>query len=412
MPSPWRDRPIEENLRLFEDMRRGLVEEGKATLRMKMDVKNENYNMFDLVAYRIKFTPHPHAGDKWCIYPSYDYTHCINDSLENITHSMCTLEFEPRRASYYWLLEVLELYKPCVWEYSRMNITNTVLSKRKLQKLVKDQFVRAWDDPRLLTLAGLRRRGATPAGINSFCRELGVTRNESGVPMHRLEFHIRTDLEKIAPRRMAVLDPLRVVITNMPADKVEHVECRHFPGRAGDESTYTVPFSRVCYIERADFRETDEKGYFGMAPGKECMLRYAYPVTCTGVRKGADGRVEEVTCEYHPDWKAQGMKPPKGVLHWVAQPAPGVEPPKLEARLYDVLFKSEDVNALGDAWLNDLNPESEVVTWGFASKVLAEAAVGDKFQLERLGYFAVDPDSPKVGHLVLNRTVTLKDSRR
>lgn len=401
--SPWRDRPIEESLALFDDMRRGLMDEGSATLRMKMDPKNENFNMFDLIAYRIKFVEHPHAGDKWCIYPSYDYTHCIVDALENVTHSMCTLEFESRRASYYWLLEVLDLYKPLVWEYSRLNITHNVLSKRKLNKLVTDKYVKGWDDPRLLTLSGLRRRGVTAAAINTFCRDVGVTRAEGEVHPHRLEHFIRADLDVNSPRALGVLRPLRVVITNLPDDHFEEVEAKLFPGRS--EEGYKVPFTKVIYIEDTDFRESDAKDYYGLAPGKSAMVRYAYPITCTGFTKGPDGKVVEVQAEYIKEFA--GKKPPKGVLNWVGQPAPGQEPPCFEARLYDQLFTSAN---LPDEWLKDLNPESlTVLSGGYATPHLAKAKVGDRLQLERLGYFCVDPDSTD-GALVLNRTVTLRES--
>ncbi|KAG2447630.1 hypothetical protein HYH02_007548 [Chlamydomonas schloesseri] len=410
-PSPWRDRPVDESLRLFDDMRRGLIEEGKATLRMKMDHKNENYNMFDLIAYRIKFVEHPHAGDKWCIYPSYDYTHCLVDSLEDITHSLCTLEFETRRASYYWLLEVLGLYKPVVWEYSRLNITHAVMSKRKLNKLVMGGYVHGWDDPRLLTLAGMRRRGVPPTAINAFCRDIGITRNENIIQLPRLEHFIRSELDATSPRALAVLRPLKVVITNMAADHFQEVEAQTFPGREHSEAV-KVPLTRVVYIEATDFRLKDEKDYYGLAPGKSVMLRYAYPITCTGhTVDPATGAVTELTATYDPDHYTAGKKPPKGVLNWVAQPQPGVEPPTFEARLYDTLFKSEDPGSL-DAWLEDLNPESLVVLKGCVATpaLAAKAKAGARFQLERLGYFAVDIDS-KEGALVLNRTVTLKESK-
>lgn len=404
-PSPWRDRPIEESLKLFEDMRKGLIDEGQATLRMKMDHKNENFNMFDLIAYRIKFVPHPKAGDEWCIYPSYDFTHCIVDSLENITHSLCTLEFETRRASYYWLLEVLDLYKPLVWEYSRLNITHTVLSKRKLNRLVTDGYVSGWDDPRLMTLAGLRRRGVTPNAINMFCQELGITRSDAEVHPHLLEYSIRADLDATSPRALGVLRPLKVVIENLPDDHFEEVEARVFPGRT--EETYKVPFTKVVFIERTDFKMEDERGYYGLAPGKSVMLRYAYPITCTGFSTNpSSGEVTEVRVEYQADFS--GQKPPKGVLNWVGQPSPGATPPTFEARLFDTLFKSA---SLADDWLADLNPESRVVVKGcYATPHLAAATVGERFQLERLGYFCVDPDTASAGSLVLNRTVTLKDS--
>jgi glutaminyl-tRNA synthetase len=411
-PSPWRDRPKEESLKLFEDMRKGLVDEGKATLRMCQDHKNENYNMFDLIAYRIKFVPHPRAGDQWCIYPSYDFTHCLVDSLENITHSLCTLEFESRRASYYWLLHVLDLYKPVVWEYSRLNISHTVLSKRKLNKLVTDKYVSGWDDPRLMTLAGLRRRGVTPESINLFCRELGITRNDSEISPHKFEYHVRMDLDATSERALAVLSPLKVVIDNLPDDHVEQVQARVFPGRT--EETYPVPFSKVVYIESTDFRTEDAKGYYGLAPGKSVMLRYAYPITCTSFRTDDDGNVVELHAECDRDFMAAGRKPPKGVLNWVGQSSKDTLPAPFEARLYGTLFKSdavddEDGDAGGD-WLEQLNPENLVVSKGFCTEKVAKAPVGTRLQLERLGFFVVDPDTTNSPMPVLNRTVTLRET--
>ena len=410
-PSPWRDRPKEESLKLFEDMRKGLVDEGTATLRMRQDHKNDNYNMFDLIAYRIKFVPHPKAGDKWCIYPSYDFTHCIVDSLENITHSLCTLEFETRRASYYWLLDVLDMYKPLVWEYSRLNISHTVLSKRKLNKLVTDKYVNGWDDPRLMTLAGLRRRGVTPESINLFCRELGITRNESEISPQKLEHHVRMDLDATSERALAVLRPLKVVIDNLPDDYVEQVQAKVFPGRS--EDTYPVPFSKVVYIESTDFRTEDAKGYYGLAPGKSVMLRYAYPITCTSYKTDDTGNVIELHAECDMDFLSSGRKPPKGVLNWVGQPSKGTTPPSFEARLYDTLFKSDLANEEGDEagdWLDDLNPQNLVVVKGFCTEKVAKAPVGTRFQLERLGFFVVDPDTAKSPVPVLNRTVTLRET--
>ncbi|XP_052199490.1 glutamine--tRNA ligase-like isoform X2 [Diospyros lotus] len=275
MNSPWRDRPIAESLKLFDDMKRGMIEEGKATLRMKQDMQSDNYNMYDLIAYRIKFTPHPHAGDKWCIYPSYDYAHCIVDSLENITHSLCTLEFETRRASYYWLLDALGLYQPYVWEYSRLNVTNTVMSKRKLNRLVTAKWVDGWDDPRLMTLAGLRRRGVTSTSINAFVKGIGITRSDSSIiQLDRLEYHIREELNKEAPRTLVVLHPLKVVITNLEAGSVMDLDAKKWPDAQIDQSSvYKVPFSNVVYIEHSDFRMKDSKDYYGLAPGKSVLLR-------------------------------------------------------------------------------------------------------------------------------------------
>lgn len=409
MNSPWRDRPIAESLKLFEDMRRGLIEEGKATLRMKQDMQSDNFNMYDLIAYRIKFTPHPHAGDKWCIYPSYDYAHCIVDSLENVTHSLCTLEFETRRASYYWLLHALGLYQPYVWEYSRLNISNTVMSKRKLNRLVTEKWVDGWDDPRLMTLAGLRRRGLTCTAINAFVRGIGITRSDcSLIRVDRLEYHVREELNKTASRTMVVLHPLKVVITNLEAGTTMDLDARKWPDAQADDDSafYKVPFSNVVYIEQSDFRMKDSKDYYGLAPGKSVLLRYAFPIKCTDVILADDKEtVLEIRAEYDPSKKTK----PKGVLHWVAEPSPGVDLLKVEVRLFEKLFLSENPAELDD-WLADLNPQSKlVIPNAYAVPTLRNATVGDSFQFERLGYFVVDKDSSPV-KLVFNRTVTLRDS--
>lgn len=407
MNSPWRERPIEESLKLFDEMKRGMIEEGKATLRMKQDMQSDNFNMYDLIAYRIKFTPHPHAGDKWCIYPSYDYAHCIVDSLENITHSLCTLEFETRRASYYWLLDVLGLYLPYVWEYSRLNLTNTVMSKRKLNRLVTDKWVDGWDDPRLMSLAGLRRRGVTPTAINAFVRGIGITRSDSSlIRLDRLEYHIREELNKTAARAMVVLNPLKVVITNLEVGSVMDLDAKKWPDADDASSMYKVPFSKVVYIERSDFRMKDSKDYYGLAPGKSVLLRYGFPIKCTEVILSDDKEsILEIRAEYDPGKKTK----PKGVLHWVAESAPGVDPLKVEVRLFDKLFLSENPAELDD-WLGDLNPQSRIVIPdAYAVSALQNAAVGDKFQFERLGYFVVDQDSTSE-KIIFNRTVTLRDS--
>ncbi|WVZ96810.1 hypothetical protein U9M48_042399 [Paspalum notatum var. saurae] len=409
MNSPWRDRPIEESLKLFEDMRSGLIAEGKATLRMKQDMQNDNKNMADLIAYRIKFTPHPHAGDKWFIYPSYDYAHCLVDSLENITHSLCTLEFDIRRPSYYWLLVALNQYQPYVWEYSRLNISNNVMSKRKLNRLVTDKWVDGWDDPRLLTLAGLRRRGVSSTAINSFIRGMGITRSDNSlIRIERLEYHIREELNKVAPRALVVLHPLKVVITNLDYGTVINLDAKMWPNAPDSDVSahYKIPFSRIVYIEQSDFRLKDSKDFYGLAPGKSVMLRHAFPIKCTKVIYGDNSdSIVEIQAEYDPSKATK----PKGVLHWVAEPSPGAEPLKVEVRLFEKLFVSENPAELDD-WLADLNPQSkEVIKEAYAVPSLANAVLGDKFQFERLGYFAVDSDSTSE-ELVFNRTVTLKDS--
>ncbi|CAE5963402.1 unnamed protein product [Arabidopsis arenosa] len=357
-----------------------------------------------------QFTLHPHAGDKWCIYPSYDYAHCIVDSLENITHSLCTLEFETRRASYYWLLHSLGLYMPHVWEYSRLNITNTVMSKRKLNQIVTDKHVHGWDDPRLMTLAGLRRRGVTPTAMNEFIKGIGITRSDGSIiNMNRLESHIRMELHDSAPRTMVLVHPLKVVITNMESDKVIELDAKIWPeNKSNDPSSfYKVPFSRVVYIERGDFRLKDSKDYYGLALGKTVMLRHGFPIKCTDVVLADDNEtVVEIHAEYDPEKKTI---PKKGFLHWVAEPAPGKEPLKVEVRLFDKLFYSENPGEL-ENWLDDINTYSRVVVSdAFAVPTLKEAALGDKFQFERLGYFVVDKDSTPE-KLVFNRTVTLKES--
>ncbi|KAG5385409.1 hypothetical protein IGI04_036879 [Brassica rapa subsp. trilocularis] len=356
-----------------------------------------------------QFTPHPHAGDKWCIYPSYDFAHCTVDSLENITHSLCTLEFETRRASYYWLLHSLDLYMPYVWEYSRLNITNTVMSKRKLNYIVTNNHVDGWDDPRLLTLAGLRRRGVTPTAINAFVRGMGITRSDgSMIHVSRLEHHIREELNKTAPRTMVVLNPLKVVITNLESDKVMELDAKRWPDAQNDDPSafYKVPFSRVVYIDQSDFRMKDSKDYYGLAPGKSVLLRYGFPIKCTNVFADDNETIREIHAEYDPEKKTK----PKGVLHWVAESSPGKEPIKVEVRLFEKLFNSENPAELNDDWLTDINPNSKVVVSdAYAVSILKDAAVGDKFQFERLGYFAVDKDS-EPGKLVFNRTVTLRDS--
>ncbi|XP_006299435.2 glutamine--tRNA ligase, cytoplasmic [Capsella rubella] len=404
--SPWRDRPIAESLKLFDEMRRGMIEEGHATLRMKQDMQNDNYNMFDLIAYRIKFTSHPHAGEKWCIYPTYDYAHCIVDSLENITHSLCTLEFETRRASYYWLLHSLGLYMPHVWEYSRLNVTNTVMSKRKLNYIVTNKYVDGWDDPRLLTLAGLRRRGVTPTSINAFVKGLGITRSDgSMIHVSRLEHHIREELNITAPRTMVVLNPLKVVITNMEPGKVIEVDAKKWPN--DPSASYKVPFSRVVYIEQSDFRKKDSKDYYGLALGKSVWLRYAFQIKCTNVVFADDG---ETVCEIHAEYDPESKTKLKGVLHWVPESSPGLEPLKVEVRLFEKLFNSENPAELKDGWLTDINQNSKVVVSdAYALTTIEDAVVGDTFQFERLGYFAVDKSSTP-GKLVFNRTVTLRDS--
>jgi glutaminyl-tRNA synthetase len=417
IPSPWRDRPIAESLKLFEDMKKGKFDEGAATLRLKMDMNHENTVMRDLIAYRIKYVPHPHIGEKWCIYPSYDYTHCINDSLEDITHSLCTLEFEVRRQSYFWLLEELGIYKPVVWEYGRLNLTNCVLSKRRLIRLVEDKYVSGWDDPRMPTIVGYRRRGFTPEAINTFCEDIGVTRNTTvTIDFEVLENHVREHLNILAPRVMAVMEPLKVVITNWTGP-VEKIDVLNFPGKP-EHGTHTVPLSNVVYIERSDFKEEDVKNFFGLAlktadnKPKWVGLKYAYPIAITDAKKDANGRIVELSAICEKDKDAIAKMKLKGHLHWVAQPEVGKEPAKIEVRLYDKLFKSKNPGSLDD-WLGDLNPHSRVDVHDvfIDPHALVGLNVGSKLQFERHGYFCVDPDTKDGGHYVFNRTVSLKESK-
>jgi len=410
--SPFRDRPINESLKLFEGMKKGKFEEGSKTLRMKMNMQSDNPCMRDLIAYRIKHTPHPRTGDEWCIYPSYDYTHCLCDSIENITHSLCTLEFEVRRESYNWLIDALELYRPVVWEYGRLNLTHTVLSKRKLILLVKEGYVRGWNDPRLSTLNGFRRRGYTPEGINNFCEEIGVTRKTAVVnDIEQLEYFVREHLNEVAHRKLAVLDPLKVTITNWKGG-IEYVEASNIPGKT-NFGTRKVPFTGTVYIEQADFREKDIKNYFGLAlktadgKRKEVRLKYAYNIAVTDVVKDADGTIVELKAEYDP---LNTNNQPHGHIHWVADTSKeGKKPLTAEVRLYERLFKSKFPGELED-WRADVNTDSLAIVTAFLEPSCIDLKVEEKIQFERLGYFCVDKDTTS-GHLVFNRTFGLKESR-
>ncbi|WMV28233.1 hypothetical protein MTR67_021618 [Solanum verrucosum] len=416
MNSPWRDRPIEESLRLFDEMKKGMIDEGKATLRMKQDMQNDNFNMYDLIAYRIKasFSDNSLLIRMQGINGASTQVMIMPIALLilwkiSLIQYLCTLEFETRRASYYWLLDALGLYQPFVWEYSRLNVSNTVMSKRKLNRLVTENWVDGWDDPRLMTLAGLQRRGVTSTAINAFVRGIGITRSDSSmIQLSRLEYHIREELNKTAARTLVVLNPLKVVITNIEAGLVMDLDAKKWPEAPADDASsfYKVPFSRVVYIERTDFRLKDSKDYYGLAPGKSVLLRYAYPIKCTDVILADDKEtVLEIRAEYDPSKTTK----PKGVLHWVAEPSPGVDPLKVEVRLFDRLFRSENPAELDD-WLSDLSPESKVVIQNaYAVPSVSKATLGDKFQFERLGYFAVDKDSTSE-KLVFNRTVTLRDN--
>lgn len=395
--SKCRSLPIEQSLFLFGDMRHGKFKEGEVTLRLKQDMTSPNPCMRDLVAYRIKYLPHPRTGDKWCIYPSYDFAHPICDSLENITHSLCTLEFEIRRENYNWLIDTLGIYRAPQIEYSRLNLTHTVLSKRKLIQLVEGHYVDGWDDPRMPTVNGMRRRGILPEALRDFCDKIGVTRNANVISLELFEQCIRQSLENV-PRIMCVLDPLRVVITNWNPER-EPLICssKHHP--VLDNGSHNILFGSIIYIDRSDFREQDEKGYYGLAPGKEVGLKYAYNIRCNELVRDASGNVSELRCTY--DGKNEHKV--KGRLHWVSGNACPVE-----VRLYDRLFRTEDTSTLGDNWLQDLNPASKTVKTALIDPFALTWNM-PRYQFERVGYFCLDPDSSGE-HLVFNRTVSLKDT--
>ncbi len=410
--SPYRNRSVEENLDLFERMRAGEFPEGSRTLRAKIDMAHPNIVMRDPVMYRIMYVPHHRTGTKWCIYPTYDFAHCISDSIEGITHSLCTLEFENNRALYDWFLDQLGLYHPQQIEFARLNLSYTVLSKRMLRQLVEEGYVSGWDDPRMPTLSGLRRRGYTPEAIRNFCKRIGVAKTNSVVDIALLEHCVREDLNKRAPRRMAVLRPLRVVIDNYPEGKVEWVEAVNNP-EDPSMGTRKVPFSRELYIERDDFREDPPRKYYRLAPGREVRLMYAYFIRCERVVKDENtGEIVELHCTYDPETRggrAPDGRKVKGTLHWVSAEH------ALEAtvRLYDRLFLKPDPTDVeeGADWKSNLNPNSlEVLTGCQVEPSLAEAKPGDRFQFLRLGYFCLDPVDAAPGKLIFNRTVPLRDS--
>ena len=412
--SPYRDRSVEENLDLFARMRAGEFPDGVHVLRAKIDMASPNFNMRDPALYRIRHATHHRTGDTWCIYPMYDFAHPLSDALERITHSLCTLEFEDHRPLYDWLVTNLAVSpdggRPQQIEFARLNLNYTVMSKRKLLQLVQQNVVSGWDDPRMPTITGLRRRGYTPESIRDFCSRIGVAKKENVIDMAQLEHAIREDLNARARRVMAVLRPLKVVITNYPEGQTEEVDVINNPEDAS-AGTRKVPFSRVLYIERDDFREDPPKKFFRLSPGKEVRLRCAYFLTCTGVVKDDRGEVAELRCTYDPATRG-GDSPDgrrvKATLHWVsAAHAVGAE-----VRLYDRLFSVDDPEkaADGKTFLDNINPHSlEVLTTCRVEPSLASAAPGARFQFERLGYFCVDPDA-KPGALVFNRTVSLRDA--
>lgn len=411
--SPWRNRSVEENLIEFEKMKNGEYAEGAAVLRMKMDMKSDNPCMWDHVAYRVKFVPHhnPKVGDKWCIYPTYDFTHAINDSLENITHSLCTLEFEMRRESYNWLLDALDLYKPVVWEFGRLKLTHTMMSKRKLIELVKGDFgIRGWDDPRLPTVNGMRRKGYTPESIKNFAEDIGVTRKPNViVDYEKLEQFVREHLNVIALRMFAVLDPIKLTISNWEEGKVTDVIFPNIPNKpeAGERKS---KFTGVVYIEKSDFQMDDSHGYFGLALNsskpKWVRLKYANVIVrLVEVKNDDSGNPIELVCEYD---KEGLIKKPKGNIHWIAKPLDG-EPKKCEVRQYSHLFKSPEPNKV-ENWRKDIDPNSERVITAYVDDYAYELKPLDKVQFERHGYYCVDQDStPDL--IVFNSTVSLKESK-
>ncbi|MFN7997846.1 MAG: glutamine--tRNA ligase/YqeY domain fusion protein [Bryobacteraceae bacterium] len=409
--SPWRNRSIEENLDLFERMRAGEFPDGSRTLRARIDMASKNLNMRDPVMYRILHAEHHRTGDKWCIYPMYDFTHGQSDSIEGITHSICTLEFEDHRPLYDWYIDALGIYHPQQIEFDRLNLTYTLLSKRKLLMLVQDGRVRGWDDPRMPTISGIRRRGYTPEAIRNFCNSIGVSKTNGTIELALLEHFVREDLNKRAARVMAVLRPLKVVIDNYPEGQVEEMEAVNNPEDAS-AGTRKVPFSRVLYIEQDDFREVPPKQFYRLSPGREVRLRYGYFITCTGVVKDEKtGEIQEIHCTYDPETRggnAPDGRKVKSTIHWVSA-AHAVE---AEVRLYENLFICEDPSqtAEGQDFTANLNPNSEeVVTDAKLEPCLRDAAVGDRYQFERLGYFCVDADSAP-GKPVFNRTVALRDT--
>jgi len=408
--SPYRNRSIEENLDLFERMRKGEFPDGSRTLRAKVDMASPNLNMRDPVLYRILHMSHHRTGDKWCIYPMYDFTHGQSDSIERITHSICTLEFEDHRPLYDWFIEQLGIYHPQQIEFDRLNLTYTLLSKRKLLALVQNNLVRGWDDPRMPTISGMRRRGYTPEALRNFAGRIGVSKTNGTTELALLEYFVREDLNRRAARVMAVLRPLRVVIDNYPEGQVEHMDAVNNP-EDPSMGTRTVPFSKVLYIEQDDFREDPPKQYFRLAPGREVRLRYGYLVTCTGVVKDSSGNVVELHCTYDPATKG-GTTPDgrkvKSTIHWVS----AEHAVDAEVRIYETLFNCEDPNVVpeGQDFTVNLNPNSlEVITGCKLEPSLREAAPGTPYQFERLGYFAADPDSTRE-MLVFNRTVALRDT--
>lgn len=428
-----RERPIEETLDQFMKMKEGRYKEGEITLRMKMDLTNGNPQFWDLIAYRVMYTPHYRTHDKWCIYPTYDFTHCLVDSFENITHSLCTTEFRQSRESYYWLVDAVEVYKPVQWEYGRLNVAGTIMSKRKILKMVTNGYVSDWDDPRLYTLVGIRRRGVPPEAINNFVLELGVTTSLTTIDIARFDNKVREYLDRTAPRLMAIQDPVRVVLKNLPDDFVEEVVVPNKP-RDPAMGEHKVPFAKVVYIDRSDFREEDVKGYFRLAPGKSVGLLYAKrPIHCVGYKKDADGKVTEIECVYENEGE---FKKPKTYIHWVAESPEHNSPVKIdELRIYERLFKHDNPDSTEGGYLNDINEHSLDIVKGAIAEVGIYDHIADwikktggkdkesmRWQFTRTGYFCLDKDTELdaeliragkvkegLSKIIVNRTVSLKE---
>ncbi|EMR03274.1 Glutamine--tRNA ligase [Cesiribacter andamanensis AMV16] len=405
--SPYRSRSVEENLRIFEEMRTGKYPDGAKVLRAKIDMAHPNMHMRDPLMYRIKHAHHHRTGDAWCIYPMYDFAHGQSDAIEHITHSVCTLEFIPHRELYDWFIEKLELFPSRQYEFARLNMTYTVMSKRKLLQLVNEKHVSGWDDPRMPTISGLRRRGYTPESIRDFCDRIGVAKRENLIDVGLLEFCVREDLNKTALRRMVVLDPLKVVITNYPEGKVEMLTGEENPEDPNSGSR-EIPFSRELYIEQEDFMENAPKKYFRLAPGQMVRLKHAYIIKCEDVVKDAQGTILEVHCTYIPESKSgedtSGINV-KGTLHWVSA---GQALP-IEVRLYDRLFTLEDVSEAEGDFKEHLNPDSlQVIPTAWAEPALKTAGLDERYQFLRKGYFTLDKDST-ADKIIFNRTVGLRD---
>ncbi len=409
--SPYRDRTVEENLDLFERMRNGEFPNGAHVLRARIDMASGNLNLRDPVMYRILHASHPRTGDKWCIYPTYDFAHGQSDSIERVTHSICTLEFEDHRPLYDWFLENLGIYRSQQIEFARLNITKTITSKRKLSRLVKEGYVSGWNDPRMPTLSGLRRRGYTAEAIRDFCAKVGVSKKDSVVEAQMLEHSLRQHLNQTSPRVMGVLRPLRVVIENYPPDQMEELTAINNP-ECPEAGVRKVPFSRVLYLEREDFMENPPRRFYRLAPGREVRLRYAYFITCVGVVKDEEGRVVELRCTYDPATRggdAPDGRRVKATLHWVS----AAHALSAQVRLYDSLFTKDNPNDADDGsdFISNLNPDSlKVLEDCKLEPSLAEAQGGHRVQFERLGYFCVDSEDSSPDRLVFNRTVTLRDA--